>query len=198
VTRDNFSAKPSVRQAMRFQPLFINDFSHSARTVFDRFSNVRARVCFRLQDDHPVAFLDDLHKLNASLTGSGNYQGVWDLHCGAEYVDDQRLHNKVGGLKIWRESDQFNIFFYGPRDAGCAEPRKYDAHVSVAVKRAAEYDREAWQLTGRNSCAFALLAEYTLPLILRTLLYSRLVAQTESDDAVREKWACIPIYVTVT
>ena len=130
-----------------FQPVFTYDFAHSARTVFDRRANVRARVRFRLQGGQPVALLDDLHKLNAQLTGRGNYQGVWDLPFGAPYVDGKGLHKQVGGLKIWRDPDQFRIYFYGPRNLGCKGPREYDVHVSVQVTGATQYNPDSWMIS---------------------------------------------------
>ena len=181
-----------------FQPVFTYDFAHSARTVFDRRANVRARVRFRLQGGQPVALLDDLHKLNAQLTGRGNYQGVWDLPFGAPYVDGKGLHKQVGGLKIWRDPDQFRIYFYGPRNLGCKGPREYDVHVSVQVTGATQYNPDSWRIVGKHCCAFALLVQSALPVIMNALLSRPLKGQMEIDTAARAKWARIPISVFIS
>lgn len=186
--------------SVRFQPIFTDIFTHNTRTVFDRSAIVRARVRFRFDGGQPVALLDNLHNMNAQLTGGGNYQGVWDLPSGAPYVDNDRsLHKKVGGLKIWRESHQFRIVFYGPRNfLTCKEPPEYDVQVLVQLTSATRYNQDSWKIVGKHHCAFAMLVQSVLPVIMNSLLNKRLQGQMEIDRAVRSKWACIPICITIS
>ena len=74
----------------------------------------------------------------------------------------------------------------------------YDVHVSVEVTSATQYNPDSWRIVGEHCCAFALLVQLALPMIMNALLYRPLKGQMEIDSAARAKWARIPISVFIS
>lgn len=178
-------------------------FDHTKRTTFDGGANVRARVRFRMEGKYPVAWLDDLHKLNYHMRGRGDQQGAWQMPGGAPYTGDTSMHEYVGGVKIWRvENDTFRIKFYGPRPVlpGIlgGEPEVYAVYAEVPVANATKWDPQKWQLLGpeRYRITFKDHVKKLFPMIMMKLMHmpQELEAQTAEDERVRAWWAKKPTY----
>jgi hypothetical protein len=188
------------KHGRRFIPLNLG-FSHDLRTIFDTRALVRARVRFRAEYGHPVAWLDDLHSMNANFVERGDQRGAWTLARGAPYKDGISLHTHVAGAKICRGDDRFHVFFYGPRPLiTCEEPKEFETYFSVLVNDAVGRGAFVWQTLGTHGEAFAPLVERVVSMIMRKLLDRdhSLVAQTEHDKALRCKWSRVAVVVYKT
>ena len=152
---------------------------------------MRARVRFRYEGTYPVAWLDDLHSMDALMRGRGDQRSAWTLPMGAPYERGIAKHRHVGGLKIARVGEEFVVDFYGPRPIQC-EPERFKGYVTVPVSNV-----RAFVLHGEGSDAFETIARNLLPLLLLTLMNGDLVGQTAQDRNVRAQWAAKPVPVSV-
>jgi len=180
----------------KFQPLNLG-FSHEKRSIFDSGALVRARVRFRKESGHAVAWLDDLHSLHSNLGGKGDRLSSWMLQGSAPYATSTSNHGYIGGVKIWRMGDTFIIEFYGPRYM-IDDPQVFSVYAEVPFASATRWDANTWKIRGdkRYHAAFKGLVKGAFPMIFDMLLKQpkKLVAQDGEGQRVHAQWAAAPSY----